>query len=366
MQRVHVLTRGFKSPNGCAFLFPLVVHRRALADAGTTVRLFTDAAAPGLEDCDVLFVESRFYSSRWNRKGDAAVLAEIAALAERTPLAWFDISDSTGWLQPQVLPFVRRYYKSQLLRDRSAYLQPHYGNRIWADYYHRQFGVADDEPATPRVVESPSLLEKLAVSWHSGLADYSRHGPTRMALRDRIPLDALLRFPRSLTPADSARPIAMSVRMGISYPRATVSWQRRRIREILGSRVATDKLSRGAYLDEMRRCRLVVSPFGFGEITLKDFEAMLCGAALLKPDMSHMETWPDLFRTGETIVTHRWDLADLEEVVETVLEDTPSLSAVAAAAQSAYRLALDPSVGAERFCARIGAIVDEVMGLAAR
>ena len=59
---------------------------------------------------------------------------------------YFDISDSTGWLQSQVLPFVSRYYKSQLLRDRKWYFRPMYGNRIFADYYNKEFGIVDDNP----------------------------------------------------------------------------------------------------------------------------------------------------------------------------------------------------------------------------
>jgi hypothetical protein len=39
----------------------------------------------------------------------------------------------------------------------------------------------------------------------------------------------------------------------------------------------------------------------------------MCGSLLLKPDMSHVETHPDIFRAGETYVPLRWDFADLEE-----------------------------------------------------
>ena len=39
----------------------------------------------------------------------------------------------------------------------------------------------------------------------------------------------------------------------------------------------------------------MVSPFGFGEITLKDFETFLSGSVLVKPNMSHMETYPNFY-----------------------------------------------------------------------
>lgn len=361
MRRIHLLTRGFESPNGRAFLFPLMVHRHALAEAGLDIRVFTNSANPQATDCDLLFIESRVFSPRWAAEGDARVLADIASLAERVPIVWFDISDSTGWLQSQVLPFVRVYAKAQLLADRDAYLRPHYGNRIWADHYHRTEGVTDAEAAAPRVVEDPAHLDRLRVSWNSGLADYSLHGPTRMALRHRVPINALLRFPTRFAPATRQRDIPFVCRMGTNYPRDSVAHQRRRIAAMLADHMATKKLGRRAFLAEMRDTRLVVSPFGFGEITLKDFEAILCGAALLKPDMSHLETWPDLFRGGETIVTHKWDLSDILERIDEAHDRGQDLQIIAGQAQELYRTALSGTGAAEGFADRVRGLVDTAM-----
>ncbi|HCP00908.1 MAG: hypothetical protein CL573_01785 [Alphaproteobacteria bacterium] len=361
MRRIHILTRGFESPNGRAFLFPLVVHRRALADAGLDISFHCNPADPRTVDCDALFIESRVYSSRWATEGDTRVLEDIADLGQKAPVAWFDISDSTGWLQPQVLPLVKVYAKSQLLQDRNIYMQPHYGNRIWADYYHRAEGITDMDEATPRVVVDSAHLDRLCVSWNSGLADYSLHGPTRMALRQKLPIDWLLRVPTDFTPAHTSRDIPFTCRMGINYSRATVSHQRRRIAALLDGRMATNKLGRRAFLEEMRNTRLVVSPFGFGEITLKDFEATLCGSTLLKPDMSHMETWPNIFRSGETIVAYKWDLSDILEIIDTVDDQSHSMADMAAAAQETYRSALIGPTAAHDFVSRFSAILNNTL-----
>ncbi|MDH3582539.1 MAG: hypothetical protein OEM91_18195, partial [Hyphomicrobiales bacterium] len=271
MTRVHILTKGFASPNGRAFLFPLYVHRQRLLEAGISFKCFT-RPTPDVIDCDALVIDSRFYSHRWTRDHDAA-LEEIDTYKKKIgAVLYFDISDSTGWLQSQVLPYVTRYCKAQLLTARETYLRPCYGNRIWADYYHRENGVEDNDPVRARPVEKKDYLSKLRVSWNSGLADYSLLGPARMALRNHVPIDRLLKFPGNFTPPERPRPLLFASRFGASYPRATVSYQRRQIRQLLGERVPTNKLSRRAYLAEMRNARVVVSPFGFGEITLKDFE----------------------------------------------------------------------------------------------
>ena len=360
MTTVHILTKGFASPNGIAFLYPLHVHRRRLADIGIRFRYFSQRTA-GITECDALVIDSRSYSRRWARDAGAAI-DELSALAGQVQaLLYFDTSDSTGWLQAQVLPIVSIYCKAQLLRDREAYCEAHYGNRIYADFYHRHCGVADEDPVTSMPVTRREDLRKLRVSWHSGLANYSLWGPTFGRLRRYLPVDALLCFPRSFTPVSRSRSVPFACRFGVTYARATVAYQRRRIREALGSRADTGKLRRRAYLAEMRDCRAVVSPFGFGEITLKDFEALICGALLFKPDMAHLETWPDFFRDGETMVAHKWDLSDLDAKLDSILADELRLRTIAENGQSAYRFHLASEAGYEDFCHRFHDIVRDAL-----
>jgi hypothetical protein len=61
--------------------------------------------------------------------------------------------------------------------------------------------------------------------------------------------------------------------------------------------------------------KLCFSPFGYGEVSWRDYEAVMCGSLLIKPDMSHIETRPDIFVPLETYVPVRWDLADLADKV---------------------------------------------------
>ena len=82
MIHVKVLTPGFTTPNGCAFLFPLVAHRRTLLEADIRVAFHKRYADPqALADCDVLIIDSKFYTDRWVPQSEA-VVAEIVG-AER-------------------------------------------------------------------------------------------------------------------------------------------------------------------------------------------------------------------------------------------------------------------------------------------
>jgi hypothetical protein len=86
---------------------------------------------------------------------------------------------------------------------------------------------------------------------------------------------------------------------------------------IKGHRVATEfGLSWRQYLAELRRSKLCFSPFGYGEVCWRDYEAMMTGSLLLKPDVSHLVTDPDVFVPGETYVPLAWDFSDLADKVD--------------------------------------------------
>ena len=102
-------------------------------------------------------------------------------------MLYFDTSDGSGWVRPDLLPVVDGYYKGQPFKDRARHLEPMYAHRPYAHYYHRTYGVADESPELSRSVESSEHLAKLGVSWNAGLADYSLFGPLRMALYGRVP-----------------------------------------------------------------------------------------------------------------------------------------------------------------------------------
>ncbi len=348
--RIHVLTPGFTTPNGRAFLFPLVVWRRALAEAGFEIVFFRCEDAPALIDADILLVDSKFYKGCWTT-GREALLARFASWGERLPVAFCDTSDSSGWVLEDLLPVVSAYFKGQLLRDRALYGCPLYGRRLYADFYHRRDGVEDAAPETGTPVTDPAQLAKLRVSWNSGLADYSLHGPARMVAYGRLPCSALLRFPaRAFVSPSSPRGTQVSCRFGADYSRASVARQRQEIRRLLVGRLPTGKLSRRAYFAELADSRVVVSPFGLGEITLKDFEVFLTGGLLLKPEMLHMETWPDFFVGGETMVSHAWDLADFPVVLDDCVDRYSELREIAAAGQERYRRHTCDRDAAARFC----------------
>lgn len=331
-KKIHVLSYGFRSPNSSAFLFPLIVFAKELKQAGYALRFFEELSED-LTQCDALMIEHKSILERYELAHALEIIGELAA---KTRLIWCDQSDSSGTFSGQILPCVHKYLKSQILADKSGYMRRYYGDRIYTDYYHEKYGVSDDVQYDYAPVTDEKDLEKIGVSWNSGLMNHGFFGPYLNRLRDKagglIPLFYAGKMGDPLAP----RPQDLSCRMGISYKRATARFQRELMAQKLAGRLPTDKLSRCAYFGELKSSKICVSPFGFGEITLKDFEAFLCGSMLLKPDMDHMTTWPRFFEKDVTYAAHDWDLGNLEETIEKCLADEPKRTAIAQEGQARY------------------------------
>jgi hypothetical protein len=353
--RLHVLSPGFETPNGRALLYPLIVWSDLLREHGLDCRIF-GADSPSLTDCDVLLVDSKFHRARWHTDS-AAVVAQFRGWKERCRLVYCDTTDSSGWIQAALLPVVDVYAKAQLIKDRLRYAQPMYGLRPYTDHYHRARGVIDAHPELSQAVTDPDQLSKLRPSWNSGLADYSQWGVRRADVYRHLPLRFLLRFPRVFALSGPSRPIAVSCRFGVKYSRQTVSYQRERLREMLRGVLDTRKLGRAAYFHELRSSKVVVSPFGFGEITLKDFEVFLTGGLLLKPDMSHLETWPNFFQGGETMLTHSWDLSDFVAVLDFAVRNYQELQHLAVEGQRRYRAHTSGPEAGEKFVGHLRSVI---------
>jgi hypothetical protein len=92
--------------------------------------------------------------------------------------------------------------------------------------------------------------------------------------------------------------------------------------------VPNQRVDQQGYYQEMRSSRICISPFGYGELCWRDFETVLMGSLLVKPDMGHIRTEPNIFIPGETYVPVRWDFSDLSEVCARYLADDEARTAI--------------------------------------
>jgi hypothetical protein len=359
MTRVHLLAGPPATQNCRAFLAPILANRLSLAERGIEIRHFA-ALAPELYDCDVLALSNTFWPGPWrDRRTEALEL--MAEMAGRTPrLVYFDRSSPPGSVNTDIVPLVSRYYKMALYRDRSLYRQRHYGLRLFTDSYHREHGIVDSNPSCTEAIDEAAEA-KLRLAWNTGLANFSLLGPRLSTFHAYLSWRLWLRPPTRFQPPSSSRGVPLMCRMGLSYSRQTVAYQRQQIARLLADHQRTDRVSKWAYFQEMRNSRIVVSPFGYNEINYKDFETFICGALLLKPDMSHIETYPDYFRDGETFVSHSWSLDDVTEKVDEVLANYQRYLPIARAGQELYRHYVASPAGDAEFADRFAAQMQETL-----
>lgn len=286
---------------------------------GVDFRIFHELSK-GFYDADSVIIENRIYRE-WGVESQDNIMYEVLReLDGRVEnVIWFDTTDSTGTTQFQFLPYVKAYYKSQLLVDKSLYTKTHYGSRIYTGYYHDHFGVVDN----PESVTTPArkdLLGKIRLGWNHSLGDFGYWGKYSRLLRMYLGFAPL--FYSTRFALNSVRTQDVSARFGTSYARNTISFQRNEVKCALASRqIVTEKIPKHLYLKELAKSKIAISPFGWGEPSFRDYEIFIQGSALVKPDMSHLRTWPALYHPHKTYLPFKWDCSDIEQVIEEALEN---------------------------------------------
>ena len=355
--RVHILAANdFLSH---FFFFPVTVCMKMLVQQGIDIRFFTHLKRR-TADCDVLLLDSKYFRSMWSDTS-----ADVFGMLERlrqgcNGVIWLDTTDSTGAIQLQVLPYVDKYLKKQLLKDKTIYTRKLHGARLYTDYYHRKYHFKD-EGAFEAQPADPAELPKLAVSWNLGLGPFAynfRYEYVRSKLPYWMKKIAIFDYPHiQFFSPNSTRFLDISFRGSLKYNNNALSFQRLKSSEFLSKRsVDTRTVSRKVYLAELRNARLGMSPFGNGEICFRDFEIWIAGCTLIKPDMSHLDTWPDYYRRNDTYVSFLWDFSDIDEVVDSILQNDSKRLEIGQNGQNIYQNSISRG-GMEKFVMRFENLV---------
>jgi hypothetical protein len=286
--------------------------------------LATALARPGAD----MVVVMPFFSE------DASDLCEQLAKAREAkpgrPLVFLDGHDQTSSPHFPVLPYVDRYIKSKMLRDSSGYLNDYVGGYIFSDYYARQF---DFDIGSWQIgsIPDPAFIDRIVPGWNFAVTPNLRR-LTRLnrllpkKLRSRAyDVNARVRLRES----DTQKQWYQDYRL---RSQAIMNPLRLRLRMTPEARVG-----RLRFLYELRQSQIVFSPFGWGEVCLRDYEAVASGALLLKPSMSHVATTPDIFVDGQTYVSTKWDLSDLEEKIDWCLSNPEDTQRIASSALRVLR-----------------------------
>lgn len=104
-----------------------------------------------------------------------------------------------------------------------------------------------------------------------------------------------------------------------------------------GVRVPLDE-----YHQKMFDSKIIFTPMGYGEIFPRDLEAAMYGSVLVKPDMSYIDTAPNVYVDGETYIACKHDFSDLEEKIRTILGNPELYSYIVENARETFNEKMKP------------------------
>ena len=321
MKKIHILTSRIDSPNGISFLFPLIKFEKNLHDLGFNFCFFLNHDDKNLFYCDYLIIDCRyayyFSDDRKNR------FLEFMQKNKKNvkKLIFYDNSDSSGTIFNEFLNLCDVYFKNQMLKETNKYTEPLYGGRIYTDYYNKKYNVKDKDNFFSQKLKKKDIL-KIKTAWNSCFNDWSFIGGYKQKLICKLGFIKslkLLNFSNFNNKPNMDRIKKVSLRIRLNYSRNTISYHRK----ILSQKINIDlkKLSRYEYFKEMERSKVIISPFGFGEISLRDYEGFLAGGILLKPSVKHMITWPNFYKENKTVMYTDWDFKNLSSILDLIADN---------------------------------------------
>jgi hypothetical protein len=329
------ITRILIASDGLAFtseqqFAPLLANRRRIADELAVVfdqQLLDNvlsSSGPITAKYSVVFAKLSYLTPA------AEALEKIARLRDKlTPgvkLVYFDGDDDLCLQWGGLLDFVDLYVKKHVFADPSWYRKQFTGKNNLTDYVAQVSGRSFAENPIPHSgTVSDEQMNKIFAGYNIGMDEK---------------ITSLFRDTRPASPADKTVDVMCRAACDSSswlyalrgnVGAALQPLARQGFKVVLPDRRVDQK----AYYEEMRSSRICVSPFGYGELCWRDFESVLMGSLLVKPDMSHVRTEPNIFIPGETYVPVRWDFSDLAEVCERYLKDDEARNRITA---QAYRV----------------------------
>ena len=102
------------------------------------------------------------------------------------------------------------------------------------------------------------------------------------------------------------------------------------------------RVSREEYYQRMFNSKIVFAPFGYGAIAIRDLEAAIQGSVLVKPDVSFVDTAPNVFVDGETYVACKHDFSDLNDKIIEILKDSKKYSYIVNNAREKFKEEIHP------------------------
>lgn len=345
MKTVNILlNHSFLAPH--SDYFPLFRYSHIFANYGIRLNFF-NTFSERLSNADVVILSSRYFKEWQNIQtrniyNQTELFKKLENISSKVSnLIWFDQSDGTGSTDFGVLPYVTGFWKKQLLVNLDQYLikstdivRKWLPKEIQEDY--RQ------SLSFPYSSCEKDQLHKLKSAWNIGMHDYRFNNKYLSALSLISP-----NYPKlKLTAIAKERPVFL-VNRGSTFSKNLIhSYQRKKITDHLikysNNNPKINVLSHGfvskrTYYNELKNSQAMISPFGWGEICYKDFEAIISGCLLIKPTVSHIKTFPNIYDENITYYPINWDFTNINDVLNNLYNNKELMFEIANNAQKLFK-----------------------------
>jgi hypothetical protein len=309
-------------PIGVWQLFPFKYHKKELKNqlgmdvkfsVARNIKEIAGVIFSGSDNFDVLFIRPQW-------KDDPQ---EVESVLQRTRLRFeskkiilLDPFDQTSSRFFQSLKYVDHLVKFESLKDTSLYKNQYQGGTYQTDKLRRKYNLTLNDWHVGSIV--PDGCETKIVSGWFVVQPY-------IIKKLRSPLN---KIKEGWLKSDKTIDIFCHVSCGM---RDSMNWygehrsaavdELKKLDDKFKVSVAADftgepRISRKEYIGLSRASKILFSPLGWGEVTMRAFESILNNSLYIQPDVSHIQIYPDILIPYETYVPVKWDFSDLLEKCE--------------------------------------------------
>jgi hypothetical protein len=83
----------------------------------------------------------------------------------------------------------------------------------------------------------------------------------------------------------------------------------------------TGKLSKEEYFNVLSDSKFCISPFGYGEVNIREIECLLTGTVIIKPSIQNIKTSPFIYNKDTSCLHCKDDFSDINQIIESNLID---------------------------------------------
>ena len=360
MIKVTIVTSKNLYRNTVGFLYPLIKWKNKIKSE--KIKFNVNYNLKNNLRSDIIILDSKYHRNNWINNSQK-IYQDLSFLKNQcNKLVYCDTGDSSGWIQLKVFKYVDKYWKLQILKNKKLYLNKFYDGRVYTDYYYKLIKKNNYKTMYKEIEDwsdpiPEEKLSKIQVCWNTSLADYSLTSHFvglfyQKYLRRIFIKNSFSNF----FSGNKLKKNNIMFNFNTNYSRSMIAYQRSELNKLFKLE-SNKRLSKVNYYKKLSNSKICISPFGWGEIAYRDYETFLNQSILLKPNMDHLETWPQLFIKDKTYLDFNWSLGDVKQVYEKILDDYEKYIDIAATGHSNYLKYLYGEDAEDKFVSRLTKLI---------